>query len=143
MGEKPCFTLFNCSPSLVSSNHQFNVLLSCSGSYCWKWRVAGLSVFATCSLHQPSLHLHVGKGKITTPLSGLLGSFSCRDAQGASSSSSHRAELRRGAFSCLGVHSPFSEDCWPVIMFFLRPVQSMEFLLYYQTVYHPVHDHES
>ena len=84
-------------PSIVSTNHLFNVLLSCWGIYCWKWRVAGLSVFATRSLHQSSLHLHVGKGTITMPLFGLLGgSLSHRDVHGGGSSSSHRAELRRG-----------------------------------------------
>ena len=86
--------------------HQFKVLLSCWGSYCWKWRVAGLSVFATCSLHQSSLHLHMGKGTITMPLSWLLVSLSHRDAQGGNSSSSRKVELRRGVISCLGVHSP-------------------------------------
>ena len=95
-------------PSLISSNHLFNVLLSCWGIYCWKWRVAGLSVFATCSLHQSSLHLHVGKGTITTHSLVFFwgGSLSHRDTQGGGSSSSRRAKLRRGVISCLGVHSP-------------------------------------
>ena len=82
-GEKPCVTtLFDLLTFLVSSNHLFSVLLIGWGSYCWKWWVAGLSIFATRPLHQPFLHLHMGKRTTTTPLSWPLGSLSCRDEQG-------------------------------------------------------------
>ena len=57
MGEKPCVTtLFDCSPSLVPSNHHFNVLLLVGavnvGSGVWQ----ECHALPTCTLHQDDPH---------------------------------------------------------------------------------------
>ena len=67
---------------LSHPNTTFNVCWVVEVVIAGKWWVTGLSVFATRSLHQSSLHLHVGKGTITMPLSWMLSSLSRKDAQG-------------------------------------------------------------
>ena len=122
------------SPSLVSFNHLFSVRLIGQGSYCWKWWVARLSVFATCSLHQPSLHLHVGKGTTTMPFS-LVGSvhfltwrcYALFTFPRVGSSVHPHAEPNKEGVAILvwGFVLLFITDCWPEDRFFLFLMQKV------------------